>query len=267
VVEQYKAIGGKSPFNELTLRQAKALSESLEQLGVAIPVVCGFLHARPFIRDTLAELVLANTDRLIVLVMAPQRSQASHGRYLQALEAAMAEHQSIPFVIVDDFHKQPLFIEAVGQRVKEKIRELNGEPYRLIFTAHSIPQSMPDSNSYDQQIRESAQLVADFCQHNDFRVAYQSRSGNPRDPWLGPDVSSAIEQAKSEGINNVIVVPIGFLCDHVEVLYDLDILALAAAEKSQVRMLRAQTVSDQPKFIQMLSQLVGEKLKQPVSKP
>lgn len=272
VIDQYKLIGGKSPFNQLTARQAKALEESLKTNGLDLPVHMGFLHTRPFIKETIGKLVADGYEKLIACIMAPQRTEASFDRYVRAANEALSESgkQDISITFLPDWHTEPLFIEAAQARIRIEFNKLppcQQSETLLVFTAHSVPQTMSDQSGYARQIEESAKLVSDGLGHKRFLVAYQSRSGNPKEPWLGPDILSAIEEAKKTGIESIAVMPIGFVCDHVEVLYDLDVQARALAEKIGVNFLRAKTVQDHPSFICLLSQLVQKEATTVSAKP
>ncbi len=270
VVDQYRRIGGRSPFNELTDSQARALSAQLSDHGLPLPVYQGMLCWRPYIADTVNEMLSDSITSAVVIVLSPHRTEASYDRYVKALkEAISATHtegngKSLSFEPTSAWHNHPLFIEAITQRVEECWQDL---PYsrkrqaKLIFCAHSVPVEMSDASDYAGQVAETAasivqKLSARHKVNFAYAVAYQSRSGNPRQKWLEPDVVMEIRAAKDQGMEDVIVVPIGFVCDHVEILFDLDVLAFSAAQEVGINMLRAQTVGVHPQFIQLLFELV-----------
>lgn len=270
VVEQYRTIGGRSPFNELTNKQALALSARLAANGLDLPVYQGMLCWHPYIADTLKEMLAAGIERSLVIVLAPHRSQVSFDRYINALKDALSlesegnNGRGMAIDVLEPFHNHPLFIQAAASRVEDILATLLPSALasvKLIFTAHSLPAAMADAPAYAAQIEESARLVVALLKQRrktdfDWTVSYQSRSGAPGQIWLEPDVKTAIALCKQEGVKNAIVVPIGFLCDHVEVLYDLDIAAAAAAKEAGVNMLRAGTVGVHEQFIQLLFDLV-----------
>ncbi len=267
VIDQYRVIGGKSPFKELTELQARSLEEALSVRGCTMPVSLGFLYWAPYIGDTIKKLVSDKVSYAVAIVMAPHRTEASFERYVKAVEAALEEVSDSFFRIefAPSWHTNPLFIEAAADRCSEKLKLIDRserESTLLIFTAHSVPTYMSDSSGYARQIGETAQLICDKLNQSNWRVAYQSRSGSPHQPWLEPDIREAILEAKSGGFRNVVVMPIGFVCDHVEVLFDLDVQAAEFAAGNGVNMLRAETVGCHPKFIEMLAELLKTRVSQ-----
>lgn len=261
VVEQYKAIGGRSPFNELTMRQAKALEAYLHQQGQSLPVFVGMLNWSPFVKETIESMATKKIQRAVGIVMAPHRSDASFDRYVKSVKTAIAglEDHGLSVQFVQPWYDNRLFIEVVAARATAAI-ELLSEDERLgahlIFVAHSIPTEMTGANEYEQQIRKTASLVADVLDSSNWTVAYTSRSGTRRQQWLEPDICDLLANMPKEQIKNVVVVPIGFVCDHVEVLYDLDLKAASKATECGIKMIRAGTAGDHPKFIELLGELV-----------
>lgn len=262
VVEQYRVIGGKSPFNELTKLQADALAARLQADGHNLDVKTGMLFWPPYIKDTIESLLASGTKRAVGIIMAPHRTEASFDRYIRAAEEAGSKNGDFKVEFVDGWHTHPLFIEAITDRVNAALDTL---PFpkrqtQIIFSAHSVPTDMSDASGYARQIEETARLVADKLDCDRWKVAYQSRSGSPKQSWLEPDVRDVIIEVGTYGYQQVCVVPIGFVCDHVEVLFDLDVQAAAVAKEWHTRMARAGTVGDHPRFIQMLAELVKAKL-------
>ncbi len=223
VVRHYEIIGGKSPFNELTQRQADALRRELRSRGIDIPVRVAYRNASPFIEDFAQEIAM-NGVRPIAVILAAHQSEASWDKY----------HASIPDAMyVKPFYDHPLFVQAHAQRIRDSLQTLDRTDFHnlaLIFTAHSIPQEMADRGPYVEQLHRSAELIASAAGAAQFTIAYQSRSGSPSQKWLEPDVRDVLKALPQTGITEAIVSPIGFLCDHVEVLYDLDVEAAALAE-------------------------------------
>lgn len=250
VVSHYEHIGGKSPFNELTQRQADAVAAELETRGMHVPVRTAYVNAAPFVDDVARALESEDGGRPIVVILAAHQSPASWDKYLGLIPDA---------VYVPPYYDHPLFVEANAEHVRDALARLNKTSFdgvALIFTAHSIPQAMADASPYVAQLTRTAELVAERAGAPSFRIAYQSRSGSPRDPWLEPDVQDVLRALPAEGVREAIVAPIGFLCDHVEVLYDLDVDAARAAREAGVRMERAAALNDHPLFIRMLADLV-----------
>ena len=261
VAHHYELIGGRSPLNELTRRQADALRRMLARDGIPIPVYVGMRNWHPFLDETLAELVADGCRRVLGIILSAFQADASWSRYISGVEAArQAMTGPAPAVdYVESWSHNPLFIQAVADRVGAAIdgmpRALRDAP--LVFTAHSIPRSMADDSPYADQFRDASQAVAERLGRTNWSLAYQSRSGNPRDPWLEPDVSERIEQLAGAGEKAVMVVPIGFVSDHVEVLYDLDVEARQRARGLGMHFHRAPAVNDHPLFIRMLADFVS----------
>jgi ferrochelatase len=262
VVRHYEAIGGRSPFNEVTNRQAAALRAQLRRAAIGAPVVIGFRNAAPCLEDTLAQLARDGVRRVLGFVLAAYRCEASWDRYLQNIEAARARiGAAAPAVdYVGPWHAHPLFIEAASERVADALARL--EPAdrgraQVIFSAHSIPVAMAAASAYVEELTDSARLVAERLGRPAWTLAFQSRSGSPRDPWLEPDVRDVLRGLRGRA---AVVAPIGFLSDHVEVLYDLDVEAKAVAREVGVTMVRAATVGDHPRFIEMTAALIAERL-------
>jgi protoporphyrin/coproporphyrin ferrochelatase len=252
VVSHYMHMGGKSPFNELTQRQADALARELHDRGIDASVRTAYVNAAPFAGDVARELQTRGVQRPIAIVLAAHQSPASWDKYAGLIPNA----QYVP-----PYYEQPLFVQANAERVRDALQRLGKQSFdqvELIFTAHSIPQAIADASPYVQQLRRSAELIAAQARAPSWRIAYQSRSGSPMDKWLEPDIRDVLAALPAEGIREAIVAPIGFLCDHVEVLYDLDVDAVQAARDAGVRMERAAALNDHPLFIRMLADLVEQ---------
>jgi ferrochelatase len=270
VLHHYELLGGRSPYNDLTMRQASALREALRRGGFDVPVAVGMRNTLPFFDDALRELAAKGARRAFGFVLAAHRCEASWERYQSDLGAARervgASAPQIEYAL--EWHNHPRFVSATADRVRDAIALLpsaNRERAELIFTAHSIPAAMAARAPYVEQIRESASMVAATVGASKWRIAYQSRSGSPRDRWLEPDTNDVIRGLRGRA---AVIVPIGFLCDHVEVLYDLDIEAAQVAREAGVTMVRAATVSDHPQFIEMVAALARAHLRRaPISTP
>lgn len=259
VVHHYELLGGRSPYNDLTMRQADALRAELVRRAVETPVAVGMRNWRPYIDDALAALAHGGAHRVLAFIMAAHRSEASFERYQETIAAAIEKLEKLAPKIIypEPWFAHPKFIAAIAARVAETLVPLDAADRaraNLIFTAHSIPVAMAAASPYVEQLTESSRLVAAKLGFENWTLAFQSRSGRPRDPWLEPDIGAALRKLGRGAI--AVVVPIGFLCDHVEVLYDLDVEAAAIAREAGVRMHRAATVSDHPEFIAMMAEIV-----------
>jgi ferrochelatase len=261
VVHHYELFGGRSPLNDITFRQAKALQALLAREGCPLPVYVGMRNWRPYLRETLARMTTDGIQRALGFILSAQQSEAGWDRYQRNVaEARELVSPRAPTVeYTPGWHNHPFFIEAVTDLTRMAFAQVpvehRGET-PLVFTAHSIPTAMPSTPTYVQQIEEGARLVAEKLGQVRWSVAYQSRSGDPRTPWLEPDISVVLQNLAAEGARNVVVSPIGFVCDHIEVLYDLDTEAKQIAAAHGLNMLRAGTVNDHPTFIRMMADVV-----------
>jgi ferrochelatase len=266
VVKHYESVGGRSPLTELTFKQAGALQRELENRGRSVPVYVGLRHSKPFLREALEQMIADGVERAIGFILSAHRTEASWDKYQNSVAAAQTElGDRCPQVeYAPGWHAHPLFIQAWTELIGYEMRKMSPEQRGsapVIFTAHSVPVGMAQRSGYVEQIRETASLVAAGLGHSRWSVAYQSRSGNPKDPWLEPDVLSVIRDLAADGAAEVIVAPIGFVCDHVEVLYDLDIQAREVAEESGLGFYRVRCVNDHPLFIRMMGDIIEEQLR------
>lgn len=265
VLHHYKAIGGASPYNEYTLRLFEKLKEHLYQHSISLPLFLSMRHWHPFLKDTISEIKKKGLKKGIGIILAPQRSDASHEKYIRNVEEAkqMAGAPEMEYDYVKPWHDHRLFIAAQTDQVRKIYDYLNSSELaqtHLLFTAHSIPVEMAQKSKYVEEVYLSSALVAAELQQKEWSVAYQSRSGSPHQPWLEPDVSEAIGQLPCKGISTVLIVPIGFTCDNAEILYDLDIEARQVAEKLGLKYLRASTVMDHPLFVAMFTSLIQDEI-------
>jgi ferrochelatase len=256
--------GGRSPLNELTERQAAALREGLAREGIPLPVHVGMRNWHPFLHETLTEMAAHGYRRALGIILSSLRTEASWDRYQEDIAAARARIPGAPEVVfAAEWSDEPLFIDAVTSRTAHALAEIPARRRRwtpLTFTAHSIPVAMAERSPYVAQLTSAAERVAVRLEHKRFSITYQSRSGAPSDPWLEPDILDAIRSVAGEGERDMVVVPIGFVCDHVEVLYDLDVEARALAAAHGIRLHRAAALNDHPAFIALLVDLVRRHL-------
>jgi ferrochelatase len=260
VVHHYEALGGRSPITEHTERQARGLAQALAARGYECDVRVGMRHWTPWIKDTLAAFARDGYDEVLGVIMAAQETEASLARYQEAVEAARQELPSAPRVrYVTGWGLSEALIEAQACQLARALSTLSiaaRKDVRVLFSAHSIPAPMAAESPYVKQLEETAQRVADKVGLSSHRLVYQSRSGNPRDPWLEPDVLAALREEAAGGARDVVVAPIGFVCDHVEVLYDLDIEARKQAQELSLGFVRAATLSAHPSFLSALADAV-----------
>ena len=252
MTHNWKAIGGHSPLTDLTLQQGAALRQQLTLDGFDVPVSVGMRNWKPFIADAMREIQATGARRILGIPLAPQFSTLSVQKYMDAARTALPA--GTDFTCVRSFHDHPLLVEAFAERVRfEEPRP--GEA--VIFTAHSIPQRVAaDGDPYPNEVAVTARAVAERCGISSYHTAYQSAGRTP-EPWLGPDVSALVGELAQAGIRQVLVVPIGFVCDHTEVLFDIDVQAAAAARDAGVSLRRTQSLNTSSTFIRALAALVA----------
>jgi ferrochelatase len=272
VAHHYEAVGGKSPLNEITERQAQALERRLREQGVALPVYVGMRNASPFFADTLRQMAENGVKKVLGFILSSHKTEASWERYQKNIADARAEigGNALEVDYCAGWHDHPLFIQSWAERIETSFAELPADTRRatpLIFTAHSLPTPMAARSSYVADVQATARLIAAALGHDRCSLAYQSRSGKPSDSWLEPDVNDAIRQIAQEKVTDVVVAPIGFVCDHVEVLYDLDIEARQNAAARGVRLLRAGCPNDHPTFIKMMADVITAAIGDPAQAP
>ena len=241
--ERYRAIGS-SPLTEITRAQARALSER-----TGLPAFAGMKHAAPFIADAAAEARNAGVKRLIGLPLAPHYARMSLGAYERSLRDAWTGE----LVFVPGFHNHPAFIRAVQRLLADALAD--GRPDRLFFTAHSLPaRIIAEGDPYKDQLLASCHLVAAGMDLPAWEFAFQSQS-RTGEPWLGPDVLEAVDRS---GARDVLVCPIGFVADHLEILYDLDVEAQKFAAAKGIRLRRTRSLNADPEFVDVLARVVAD---------
>jgi protoporphyrin/coproporphyrin ferrochelatase len=261
VAHHYNLMGGRSPLNELTRRQAEGLRTALAAAGRPMPVWVGMRNWHPFLHETLAEMKDRGCRRALGIILSSLQTEASWSRYVEDVAAASEKvGPDAPAVVyAPPWSDHPRFIEAMVDRARaalEGIESARRAGARLVFTAHSVPVSMAAGSPYAGELETAARAIASALGRSGWSAAYQSRSGAPRDPWLEPDVGDVIRALARDGARDVVVVPVGFVCDHVEVLHDLDVEAKDIATACGVRFHRAAAANDHPAFIAMLADLV-----------
>ena len=261
VLRHYEAVGGTSPYNAAVESQRAALEAHLKKAGKNIPVFAAYRHSTPSFQEAFAVLKKDGYEKVIGFVLSPLRSFASFGKYAEKIEEAgkKAAAGAVKVLYTPPFYDEPGFVKAQSEKVKEALRSVpayDAETAHFLFTAHSIPLTMDEE--YSIQFLDSAFAVSHELGLLHWSVAYQSRSGNPHEPWLGPDVLKAVESLDTAQFKNVVVVPVGFACDNVELTYDLDIEVRKAAGARGLGYFRSSPVSDAPSFIAMMArQILG----------
>jgi ferrochelatase len=264
VAGHYEEIGGFSPFNALTFSQAEALRKTLAERGIHAPLRVGMRHWTPWIADAVAEIARAGQRRTLALILAPHQSAVSWDWYQQVVsEACAALGKDAPRVAyVEPWPVHPGYVEAVADGVRSAVRSWEDGRFDkacLVFTAHAIPEAVAKKAPYASQFAGTAAAAAAVLGKSSHRLAYQSQASDASIPWTGPDINDLIRDAAGKGVKDIVASPAGFLCDHVEVLYDLDIAARRTAAACGVTLTRAPTVGSHPAFIGMLADLISSR--------
>ncbi len=260
-IARYKAIGGKSPLLDITRRQAQALEDSLRDEYPDLTVYVGMRHWHPFVKDILEEMVRDGIKRVVAVSMAPHNSKASTGGYIKAVEDALNGMDVKPEVtFVKSWHNHPLFIRALSNRIKDGLARFSRkDDVHIIFSAHSLPEKMVEDDPYVDQIHETIKGVDKEIGPIKWHLAYQSRGGGPFE-WLGPDAGELMEELSNNGVKDILLVPVGFVSDHVETLYDIDIIYRDKAEGLGIHFERTESLNDHDDFIAALRAIVAEYL-------
>jgi ferrochelatase len=255
VAEHYYHFGGRSPINDQNRELIAALRKALD-----LPVYWGNRNWHPMLADTIRQMQKDGIRRALAFATSAFSSYSGCRQYREDIEKALAEVQpevdGKPMIIhkLRTFGNHPLFIETMTERTAEALEK--APKAALVFTAHSVPVAMAQKSAYEQQLRESARLVAQRLGRPAWTLAFQSRSGPPSQPWLEPDIGDWLRRERPK---EVVVVPLGFISDHMEVIYDLDTEAVHLCEELGIRMVRAGTAGTHPTFIAMIDELIRER--------
>lgn len=262
VAHHYDLFGGISPINELNRKMIASLKELLAKEGPNLPVYWGNRNWKPYLKDTLEEMHRDGVRNAISFATAAYSSYSSCRQYLEDIEKASAElGDKAPCIDkIRPFYAHPLFIEANVCKLRDAIAATKSDNFALAFSAHSIPIAMADGCEYKNELLEASRRVAEAVGHPAFDLVFQSRSGPPTQAWLEPDVCDYLRDVKARGATEVVIHPIGFVTDHMEVVYDLDTEAKQLAEELGLHLLRAGTASSHPLFIKMIRELVLEQM-------
>ena len=261
VAHHYEMFGGVSPINQQNRDLIAALRKELETHGPNLPVYWGNRNWHPLLPDTLRQMAADGVRNALAFVTSAYSSYSSCRQYRENIAAAQ-EKAGPGAPQVDKlraFYNHPLFIEANVDHIREAWSQVD-QPAELVFTAHSIPEAMATNCDYAAQLNEAGGLIAGALGIDRWRVVYQSRSGSPSQPWLGPDIADCLRELNAHEIKNVVVAPIGFVSDHMEIVYDLDFEAQNLARELGMKMVRAATAGTHPAFVKMIRELMLERI-------
>ncbi|MDA7977768.1 MAG: ferrochelatase [Pirellulales bacterium] len=271
VAEHYQAFGGVSPINAQVRELIAALRQEFSTSGLQLPIYWGNRNWHPLLPDTLRQMAKDNVTQALGFVTSAFSSYSGCRQYRENIEAAQTEVGSQAPAIdkLRMFYNHPGFVEVMAESAVNALHQIPPERRAnamLVFTAHSIPQSMADNCAYVSQLEESCRLVVEHVRQlmaqqdsSSWRLVYQSRSGPPSQPWLEPDVCDDLRAFRQQGGTDAVVVPIGFLSDHMEVLFDLDTEAAEVGKEIGLNMVRAATAGTHPRFVKMIRELVEER--------
>ena len=260
VAHHYEMFGGVSPINQQNRNLIAALQRELESNGPSLPIYWGNRNWHPLLPDTIRQMAADGVQNALAFVTSAYSSYSSCRQYRQNIaDAQSAVGPRAPRVDkLRTFYNHPLFIEANVDHIRVAASQLDN-PW-FVFTAHSIPEAMAANCDYAAQLQDAATLIADRLDTDRWRVVYQSRSGSPSQPWLGPDICDHLKELHVEGISNVVIAPIGFVSDHMEIVYDLDYEAQNVAKELGIKMVRAATAGTHPSFVKMIRELILERV-------
>ena len=265
VAKHYELFGGISPINEQNRQLINALKKELENMGPKLPIYFGNRNWHPVLADTLRQMRDDGIQNALAFVTSAYSSYSSCRQYLENIaEAQRVVGEGAPRVEkIRAFYNHPLFIQANVENVGaafQKIPAARRTAAYLIFTAHSIPISMAKNCDYEAQLMETSRLVAEGLGVTHWQLVFQSRSGSPAQPWLGPDICDYLRKIHAAGVTDIVVAPIGFVSDHMEIIYDLDTEAMALCRELGLNMIRAATAGTHPLFIEMVRELIMERI-------
>lgn len=258
--DRYEQIGGSSPLREITAELADRLEKFLNQDGPQFKVYVGMRNWSPYIRDEVKRMKEDGIEKVIALCLAPQFSTWSTKLYFNAFKDALKDcgGENIDVHFVASWANHPLLIDAFAEKYREALEKLNGESVYTIFTAHSIPsESIELGDPYDQEFNKTVELLVDRVKPNNWYQAYQSQGMIPV-PWLGPTVESVLDKISRVGSKTVLIVPVGFVCDHVEILFDIDIEFEKYAADRKLKLHRTESLNFSPTYIEALASIAWE---------
>jgi ferrochelatase len=261
IKDRYRLIGGRSPLPEITFKQAIALEKRLDAKGYSFKSYVGMRYGHPLIEETLKKIVADGIHEVIALPMAPFRSRASTGAYIEEVNQLRRNiREKLEISFVEGWRLHPLFLEAIQEKIEEGLMQFAAEERKrvhLIFSAHSLPKSLAENEPYVKDMEESVREVLKKTEPHPCHIAFQSRGMGPEE-WLGPDVESVLTGLSQQKIREILVIPIGFVADHIEVLYDIDILYRGKAESMGMILKRTPSLNFSERFIEALAAIVEE---------
>ncbi len=267
VAEHYYHFGGISPINEQCRQLIIVLRQELDAHDIRLPIYWGNRNWTPYLNDTLIQMKRDGVRRVLTYVTSGFSCYSGCRQYRENIAAALEQPEAAGMQIdkLRVFYNHADFIAVLAEQVGSALEKFPGEvrdAVHVAFTAHSIPLSMSATSDYEKQLREACRLVAERLEipESRWKLVYQSRSGRPQDPWLEPDILDHLREAKASGINQVLISPIGFLSDHMEVLYDLDDEARRFCDEHAIQMVRASTPGNHPQFVRMIRKLIQERM-------
>lgn len=262
ITHNYAAIGGKSPLLELTQRQIEGVMANLNAKGERFRAYLGMRHWAPWIEETVGQMLDEGVERAVAIVLAPHFSTLSIAKYQKKVQAGLDLYRGhFDVAYVDAYFDAPGLIEAFADRVRQGLAawpEAERDRVHVVLSAHSLPvRILKMGDPYDAQLRETARLVAEKVGLRDegWSWSYQSAGRSP-EPWLGPQLQDHLADLASKGVRDVVSVPVGFVCDHVEILYDIDIQAQEVAAEHGMRLVRPPALNDDPVFLRQLADLI-----------
>jgi len=267
VAEHYAHFGGVSPINGQNRTLIEAVERELAEHGIDLPVYFGNRNWHPLLQDTIEMMRADGVRNSLLFVTSAYSSYSSCRQYREDVARALdaLREEDMRFDKIRVFYSHPGFVEPMARRVREALDLLprdQRDAAEIIFTAHSIPVSMAKGCAYERQLREVSRLVAGIAGATRYQLAWQSRSGPPHVPWLEPDILDELQRLHATGVDDVIVVPIGFISDHLEVLFDLDVEAQNRARELGMSMIRVPTVGTDPVFVAMIRELIEQCLQE-----
>lgn len=257
LIERYRSVGGPTALNRITRLQGEALRQELFSRKLDVPVYVGFKHTGPFIGDTVDLMAADGIERIVGLVLAPHYSLRSIAEYIDYAEKAKPE--AVELEVIPTWHDHPGFIGFLADRLREALARFQDPPL-VMFTAHSVPAAVLErGDPYPTELLRTCELVVEATGVEKWTFAYQS-AGRTADAWLGPDILDVITEVGGKGERAVVIQAIGFVADHLEVLYDIDIEAREAAEKAGMVFARTVMPNDHHDFIAALADIVAPRL-------
>ncbi len=264
IKERYRLIGGSSPLPGITRDQASALEKKLNEKGYSFRSYTGMRYGHPFIEETLREIHRDGLRDVVAIPMAPFRSRASTGAYVEEVIRVLKVLDNGPKVsFVEGWHSHPLFIGAVREKIEEGLMKFDPETRKgvhLVFTAHSLPKSIVEKDPYVKDMEESVRKVLEGMEPVPWHIAFQSKGGGTEE-WIGPDVESVLTDLSGEKVREVLIVPIGFVSDHIEILYDIDVVFQKRAESLGMLLKRTRSLNASERFIGALADAVEKQVK------